>query len=303
MRICSLLPGATEILFALGLGDHIVGVTHECDYPAEARQKPVVVRTGIDPNRLSSSEIDREVSAILAGGNNLYTLDQQALRDSAPDLILTQSLCHVCALDYNHVVEVARSLPRAPQILSLNPHSLSELMDDVLRIGAATHENAAAAKLVRSFTKRIQTVGERQSARRPRVVCLEWFDPLYIAGHWVPEVVGLAGAEDVLGRAGEPSVKIEWRNVIEAKPDALLLMPCGFDVRRTVREATPLRRLEGWNELPAVKSGNVFALNGNAYFSRPGPRLVDGLEILARILHPGDDSTEASAAAAKKIIH
>jgi iron complex transport system substrate-binding protein len=302
MRICSLLPGATEILFALGLGDQIVGVTHECDYPAEARQKPVVVRTAIDPHRLTSSEIDREVSAILAGGNNLYTLDQQALRDSAPDLILTQSLCEVCALDYNHVVEVARCLPHAPQILSLNPHSLSELMDDVLRIGAATHADDAAAKLVRSFQERIQTVGERETARRPRVVCLEWFEPLYIAGHWVPEVVGLAGGEDILGRAGEPSVKIEWRSVVDAKPDALLLMPCGFDLRRTVREATPLRRLEGWNELPAVKSGNVFALNGNAYFSRPGPRLVDGLEILARILHP-DFSGEASPLAAKKVIH
>jgi iron complex transport system substrate-binding protein len=303
MRICSLLPGATEILFALGLGDSIVGVTHECDYPPDARQKPVVVRTGIDPNRLTSAEIDREVSAILAGGNNLYTLDQQALRQSAPDLILTQGLCEVCALDYNHVVEAARSLPHPPQILSLNPHSLSDLLDDVLRIGVATNEHDAAAKLVRIFKERIQMVGERVPARRPRVVCLEWFDPLYIAGHWVPEVVELAGGEDVLGRVGEPSAKIEWRSVVEAKPDALLLMPCGFDLRRTVREATPLRQLEGWNDLPAVKAGNVYALNGNAYFSRPGPRLVDGLEILARILHPADFSREASPFDAKKVIH
>jgi iron complex transport system substrate-binding protein len=303
MRICSLLPGATEILFALGLGDRIVGVTHECDYPPEARQKPVVVHTGIDPNRLSSSEIDREVSAILAGGNHLYTLDQRALLDSAPDLILTQSLCEVCALDYNDVVEAARSLPHPPRILSLNPHSLSELLEDVMRIGAATNENEAAINLVRNFKERIQTVGQRELGRRPRVVCLEWFDPLYVAGHWVPEVVGLAGGEDVLGHAGEPSVKIEWRSVIEAKPDALLLMPCGFDLRRTVREATPLRQLEGWNDLRAVKSGNVFALNGNAYFSRPGPRLVDGLEILARILHPARFSGEASPLDAKRVIH
>jgi iron complex transport system substrate-binding protein len=303
MRICSLLPGATEILFALGFGDQIVGVTHECDYPPQAREKPVVVRSGIDPNRLSSSEIDRQVGAILAGGNNLYTLDQRALQASAPDLIVTQSLCEVCALDYNHVVEVARSLPQPPQILSLNPHSLSELLDDVLRIGAATSATTAAANLVASFKKRIQTVGEREPTRRPRVVCLEWFDPLYIAGHWVPEVVALAGGEDVLGRAGDPSTKVAWRSVLEARPDALLLMPCGFDLRRTVREATPLRQLEGWSELPAVKSGNVFALNGNAYFSRPGPRLIDGLEILARILHPGDFSGEASPPDAKKVIH
>lgn len=303
MRICSLLPGATEILFALGLGDHIVGVTHECDYPPDARLKPIVVRTGIDPDRLTSSEIDREVSVILAGGNNLYTLDQQALRASAPDLILTQGLCEVCALDYNHVVEAARSLAHPPRILSLNPHSLSELLDDIVRIGAATNADEAAARLVRSSKERIQTVGEREPGRRPRVVCLEWFDPLYVAGHWVPEVVELAGGEDVLGRPGEPSAKIDWQRVVAAQPDALLLMPCGFDVRRTVREATPLRRLEGWNDLPAVKSGNIYALNGNAYFSRPGPRLVDGLEILARILHPADFSSEASPLDAKRVIH
>jgi iron complex transport system substrate-binding protein len=302
MRICSLLPGATEILFALGLGDDIVGVTHECDYPPEARQKPVVVRTAMDPKRLTSSEIDREVSAILAGGSNLYTLDQQALRQSAPDLILTQSLCAVCALDYNHVVAVARSLSRPPQILSLNPHSLAELMEDILRIGTATHKNSAAENLVRRFKERIQNVAEREPNQRPRVVCLEWFDPLYVAGHWVPEVVELAGGEDVLARAGAPSMRIEWRNVVAAQPDALLLMPCGFDLRRTAREATPLRRLDGWSELPAVKSGNVFALNGNAYFSRPGPRLIDGLEILARILHPNDFSSEPTPDA-KRIIH
>jgi iron complex transport system substrate-binding protein len=302
MRICSLLPGATEILFALGLGDQIVGVTHECDYPPEARDKRVVVRTTLDPKRLTSSEIDREVSVVLAGGHSLYTLDRQALRDSAPDLILTQSLCAVCALDYNHVVDVAGSLPHPPRILSLNPRSLSELLEDVLRIGAATEKNNAAANLVHGFKDRIQSIAEREPTRRPRVVSLEWLEPLYIAGHWVPEIVGLAGAEDVLGRAGEPSARIEWRNVVEAKPDALLLMPCGFDLRRTAREATPLRRLEGWNDLPAVRSGNVFALNGNAYFSRPGPRLIDGLEILARVLHPGDFSGEVPPDA-KKVIH
>jgi iron complex transport system substrate-binding protein len=302
MRICSLLPGATEILFALGLGDEIVGVTHECDYPPAARQKPVVVRSAIDSKLLSGSEIDRAVGAVLAGGSHLYTLDHQALSASAPDLVVTQSLCAVCALDYNHVVEVTRSLTRPPEVLSLNPTSLSELLDDILRIGAATGRRADAEELVRSLKKRIQTIAERDTGRRPRVVCLEWFEPLYTAGHWVPEVVGLAGGDDVLGRAGAPSEKISWQDVVAAKPDALLLMPCGFDVRRTAREATPLRSLEGWKELPAVRSGNVYALNGNAYFSRPGPRLVDGLEIIARILHP-DAGDEPPASDAKKILH
>jgi len=303
MRICSLLPGATEILFALGLGDQIVGVTHECDHPPEAQQRAVVVRSAIDSRRLTSEEIDRKVGEILAGGDALYRIDEAAFIDAAPDLILTQGLCDVCALDYNSVTRAAALLQRPPVILSLNPHSLTQLLDDILRIGAATKRDGAAANLVRDFKARIQTVGSREPRRRPRVVCLEWFEPLYTAGHWVPEVVELAGGDDVLGRAGEPSAKIAWRHVVAAQPDVLLLMPCGFDVRRTMREATPLRQLEGWNDLPAVRSGNVFALNGNAYFSRPGPRLVDGLEILARILHPGQFTSEPSPVVAKRGIH
>ncbi|MDH3443698.1 MAG: cobalamin-binding protein [Deltaproteobacteria bacterium] len=303
MRICSLLPGATEILFALGLGDQIVGVTHECDYPAEAKQLPVVVRSAIDSKQLSSSQIDHAVRAALQGGAALYSLDEQALRDSVPELILTQGLCDVCALDYNSVARAAGLMPHPPVILSLNPHSLNDLLDDILRIGAATERGDAAESLARQFKERIESVGKRELHRRPRVVCLEWFEPLYVAGHWVPEVVELAGGQDVLGRPGEPSVKIEWPRVVEAQPDVLLLMPCGFDVRRTVREATPLRKLQGWSDLPAVKTGNVFALNGNAYFSRPGPRLVNGLEILARILHPANSSAEASPLDAKRVIH
>jgi len=303
MRICSLLPGATEILFRLGLGDQIVGVTHECDYPPEAKQKTVVVRGAIDSNRLTSGEIDRAVEAVLQGGNALYTLDQPALRDAAPDLILTQGLCDVCALDHHQVVEAARALPRRPDILALNPHSLSDLLSDILRVGGATERLAAAEALVSDLRRRIDRAGAAQPLPRPRVVCLEWFEPLYVAGHWVPEVVERAGGNDVLGRAGQASAKIEWKHVVEAQPDVLLLMPCGFDVRRTVREATPLRRLGGWNDLPAVKTGNVFALNGNAYFSRPGPRLVDGLEILGRIIHPGHISRLASPIDAERVIH
>jgi iron complex transport system substrate-binding protein len=303
MRICSLLPGATEILYALGLGHELVAVTHECDYPPEAKQKPIVVRSAIDSNRLTSNEIDVKVGEILAGGNPLYIIDEAAFVEAAPDLILTQGLCEVCALDYNAVSRAAELLPRPPAILSLNPHSLTDMLDDILRIGAATEQREAAESLVCKFKGRIQSVGEREPRRRPRVVCLEWFEPLYVAGHWVPEVVEVAGGDDVLGRAGEPSAKIVWQQVVEAQPDVLLLMPCGFDMRRTIREATPLRKLEGWSDLPAVKTGSVFALNGNAYFSRPGPRLVDGLEILARILHPGHFSAEASPLNAKRVIH
>ncbi len=286
MRICSLLPAATEMAFALGLGDALVGVTHECDYPAEAKQKPVVVRSVIDSARMTSGEIDRKVGEVLQAGKGLYTIDEAAFIDAAPDLILTQGLCDVCALDYNEVVKVAAKLSRQPTIVSLNPHSLADVLEDIRRIGAVTERLIVAEALVQDLQRRIDRVADAHPVHRPRVVCLEWYEPLYAAGHWTPEMVELAGGEDILGRQGEPSSKVEWRDVVSARPEVILLMPCGFDVRRTVKEATPLRRREGWNDLPAVRAGKVFAVNGNAYFSRPGPRLIDGLEILAQLIHP-----------------
>lgn len=301
MRICSLLPGATEIAYLLGLGDQIVGVTHECDYPPDAKQKPIVVRSVIDPNLMSSGEIDRKVGELLQAGKGLYSIDEQRFMEAAPDVILTQGLCEVCALDYNEVAKAAQSLPRAPLIVSLNPHSLGDILDDIARVGAATQRESAAKEIIEALRRRVDAVGVREPRYRPRAVCLEWFDPLYVAGHWVPEIVALAGGIDVLGRQGEASFKIEWRQVVEARPDVILLMPCGFDVRRTVREATPLRSLEGWENLSAVRTGNVYALNGNAYFSRPGPRLVNGLEILARILHAEGANLALSLADAARL--
>jgi iron complex transport system substrate-binding protein len=245
-----------------------------------------MVHSAIDAQRMSGGEIDRMVGQLLAAGKGLYHIDEAAFLAANPDVILTQGLCEVCALDYNEVIKAAARLPRQPNIVSLNPHSLSDLLDDILRIGHATERIAAATSLAADLRQRIDCLGHREPDNRPRVVCLEWFEPLYTAGHWVPEMVTLAGGFDVLGQPGEPSAKIEWRQVIEARPDVILLMPCGFDVRRTVKESSPLRSLPGWQQLPAVQSGNVYAMNGNAYFSRPGPRLVNGLEILARIIHP-----------------
>lgn len=302
MRVCSLLPGATEIAFALGLGDKIVGVTHECDYPHDAKRKRVVVRSAIDPNRMTSHEIDRKVGEMLAAGKGLYTIDEQALIECCPDIILTQGLCDVCALDYNEVVKAARLLPRTPVIVSLNPRSLSDVLGDISRVGAATNREALAEALVGELRARITRVALRDPAYRPRVVCLEWFEPLYVAGHWVPEMVALAGGHDVLGRIGEPSFKVEWSSVIDAKPDVILLVPCGFDLRRAMRESASLRQRDGWNDLPAVKLGNVYALNGSAYFSRPGPRLIDGLEILAQIIHSEIFPWNASPEAAQRIL-
>jgi iron complex transport system substrate-binding protein len=288
MRVCSLLPGATEIAFALGLGDDVVGVTHECDYPAEAQQKPVIVRSLIDSHQMTSIEIDRWVSERLRNNQGLYTIDEEGLREAAPDVILTQGLCDVCAIDYNEVVAAGETLPHKPTIVSLTPNCLTDVLDDIARVGEATGQGQKAQTFVRGLEERIAVMRDRaaQSPARPRVACLEWFDPIYFAGHWVPEMIELAGGHDVLGRKGEPSAKIAWAKVVEHAPDVIVLMPCGYDVQRTLNEAGVLQGLEGWRELPAVKAGKVYAVNGHAFFSRPGPRLVDGLEILAHIIHP-----------------
>src|SRR5918994_5979385 len=212
MRICSLLPGATEIACALGLADEIVGVSHECDFPVAAKDKPVVVRSRVHSGTLGSGEIDRQVGDLLRSNQSLYALDEKLFRDSEPDIILTQGLCDVCALDYNDVVQAARSLAREPTIVSLDPHCLADILNDVLRIGEATDRSPQADSLVQELKARIEAVRARtaRSASQPRVACLEWFDPLYIAGNWVPELVQIAGGSDILGAAGEPSVKIEW---------------------------------------------------------------------------------------------
>ncbi len=288
MRVCSLLPGATEIAFALGLGDDVVGVTHECDYPAAARQKPVVVRSLIESHRMTSLEIDRWVSERLRSNKSLYVIDEKQLREAAPDVILTQGLCDVCAIDYSEVVSASEALAKKPTIVSLTPNCLTDILNDIARVGEATGQGHRAERLVRELEQRISAVREQvaRSSARPRVACLEWFDPIYAAGHWVPEMVELAGGQDVLGRKCEPSTKIDWNKVVEVAPDVIVLMPCGFDVSQTLRGAPVLKQLEGWRDLPAVKAGNVFAANGHAFFSRPGPRLVDGLDILAHVIHP-----------------
>jgi iron complex transport system substrate-binding protein len=288
MRICSLLPSATEIAFALGLGDEVVGVTHECDYPADARQKPILVRSLIDPSRMTSLEIDSWVSERLRSNQALYTLDEERLRAATPDVILTQGLCDVCALDYREVVSAAQALPKKPKVVSLTPSSLTDVLADIIRVGEATDRRKDAESLCQNLTRRISTVRERAalSTGRSRVACLEWFDPIFAAGHWVPEMVDLAGGSDCLGQKEKPSAKIEWQSVVESRPDIVVLMPCGFDAQRATLEAASLKKRAGWHDLPAVKTGRVYAVNGSAYFSRPGPRLVDGLEILANIIHP-----------------
>ena len=262
-----------------------------------------MVRSRIDPTTIGSGEIDRQVGNLLRSQQSLYALDEKLFKDSEPDIILTQGLCDVCALDYNDVVQAARSLAREPTIVSLDPHCLADILNDVLRIGEATQRWRQAESLVQELKARIEAVRDRtaRSASPPRMACLEWFDPLYIAGHWVPEMVQIAGGIDILGTAGAPSVKVEWDAVIASRPEILILMPCGFDLGRSMQESSLLKNRPGWQTLPAVKDGHVFAVSGADYFSRPGPRLVDGLEILSQLLHPELSPAPISSDLAKRV--
>jgi iron complex transport system substrate-binding protein len=288
MRICTLLPSATEIAFALGLGDSVVAVSHECDYPPEARQKPVVVRGRIDSDTCTSREIDTLVQQQLSQGGSLYGLDLELLGSLNPDLILTQGLCDVCAVGYNDVMAAAAALRPPARVLSLSPGSLGEVLRDITRVGNATGTSKKAETLVSTLRERVGRVAARvpQDGPRPRVACLEWLDPLYSAGHWVPEMVELAGGTDVLAAKHEPSARVSLEALAEAAPEVLVLMPCGFDERRTLKEWEPLKDLPAWQAIPAVANGRVFAVDGSSFFNRPGPRLVDGLETLARLIHP-----------------
>ena len=288
MKICSLLPSATEIVCALGLEKELVGVTHECVFPPAARQKPRIVRTTIDQDRLSSHAIHQAVEASLRAGQSLYVLDQELLERLQPDLIITQDLCEVCAIDSREVNACLGTLASRPQILSLHPHTLEEALADILRVGHAADREDAARAFVARLRERIAAVRQRVAGavHRPRVLCLEWMDPVMNAGHWVPELVVLAGGHDVLGRAGELSRVVRWEDVVAADPEMLIVMPCGFPLERTRQEISALTARASWRQLSAVSAGRVFLVNGPAYFNQSGPRIVDGVELLATLLHP-----------------
>ncbi|HEY8837806.1 MAG TPA: cobalamin-binding protein [Dehalococcoidia bacterium] len=288
MRICSLLPSSTEIVYALGLGDDLVAVTHECDFPPDAATKPRITRSAVDSDRLSSREIDALVHDHLHDHRSIYHLDRDLLERLDPDLILTQELCDVCAVSYEAVKAAVRTLYGDRTILSLEPTRFREVIDTIGRVGEVTNRGDRARELAERLGREVDviTAAVADVERRPRVVCLEWLDPPWVGGHWIPEMVRLAGGEDPLGQEGSPSVRVDWQRVVEARPEVVILMPCGFDVDRAVAEFRPENLPTGWHDLPAVRNGQVYAVHANAYFSRPGPRLVEGLRILAGILHP-----------------
>jgi iron complex transport system substrate-binding protein len=281
MRIVSLVPSATEMLFALGLGADLIAVTHECDYPAAARELPKVTRDVLPPG-LSSAQIDAAVKERTMAGQSIYELDTNLLRDLRPDLIVTQALCSVCAVSYDDVRAIADELDSRPRVISLDPHTVGEVLGDARTLAQATDRKDAAVELVRGASARIDRIRLAvRGARRPRVVALEWLDPPFAAGHWTPQLIEYAGGEDVLGFPGEHSEERSWREVEAAQPDIVIVMPCGYDAEIAYREAEMHRE-----QLAALGAGEVVAVDAASYFSRPGPRIVDGLELLAHIIHP-----------------
>jgi iron complex transport system substrate-binding protein len=287
-RIVSLLPAATEIAAALGLMDQVVGVSHECDFPDEANTRPRVTHCPVHNAGLASGEVDQWVRRALHDNGTIYTIDELLLRELRPDVILTQKLCDVCAVGYGTVARLAKTLPGAPEVVNLEPTSLSDIFDDIRRVAEACGAPEEACRLTAELSKRVEIVRLRADriSHRPRCFLMEWVDPPFCSGHWGPELVEIAGGQDPLGRKHRPSAQIDWRQVIDARPEIIVLALCGYDINRTRRDYELLRSFPDFNTLPAVRGGEVYLVNASAYFARPGPRIVDSLEILAGILHP-----------------
>jgi iron complex transport system substrate-binding protein len=281
MRVASLVPSATEMLFALGLGDDVVAVTHECDYPPQARSLPRLTRTVL-PEGLDAGEIDVAVKATVGEGRALYELNEELLAQLGPDLIVTQAVCDVCAVSFEDVVEVARRLPSEPRVLQQDPSTLGEMLEDVLRLGEATGRVDAAHDLRGEMEGRLAAVhAALGGATLPRVIALEWLDPPFVGGHWVPEMISIAGGEDVAGPPGLKSPEVQWGALSALNPDVVVVMPCGWHLRHSRAQA-----VERWEQIASLGAGRVFAVDAAASFSRPGPRLIDGVELLGHILHP-----------------
>ncbi|HYL66413.1 MAG TPA: cobalamin-binding protein [Nitrosopumilaceae archaeon] len=285
-RIVSFFPSATEILYELGVGDDIVGVTHECNYPEQAKSKPRVIHSSFDSNTMTSQEIDNKVVDLMHYGKDIYILDEQTLKKANPNLIISQGICEVCSPYTKEVNRAVAILHNKPEVIILDPKNLENILDNIITIGNKVGKTKEAEKLVLELQKRIQYVNRRSIELPKRVLCIEWLDPLFTAGHWVPQMVEMACGINGLASGGDPSRRMKIEEAIAYEPDLVVLMPCGFDIKRTILEYEKLANNIRWKSLDAVKNNEVYAVNANEYFSKPGPRTVTGLEILAKIIHP-----------------
>jgi len=305
MRICSLLPSATEVIALLGLSDELVGISHECDYPPSVAGKPRLTASRISQETMTSAQIDHAVRSQLDGHGSIYDLDEVRLRELNPDLILTQELCDVCAVSYKTVERAARMFDADVRVVSLEPNTIGDIFDNILMVGELTGRKSEAGKLVGDLGARLDRVKERTSGieHRPRTLMLEWLEPAFAPGHWVPEQVAIAGGDPAFGKAGLPSTTTTAEEIRAYAPEVIVLIPCGYYKEDILRQLPGANLPAGWGDLPAVRTGEVWATDATSYFSRPGPRVVDGVEILARILHrevfgPPDDSQAVRVPAA-----
>ncbi len=291
MRICSLVPGATEVIASLGLADDLVGISHECDFPISIRHVPVMIEPLVEAHGTTSATIDQQVKELVASGSPLYRLNEQAFHQARPEVILAQDLCHVCAVTPDQLARAIQSLQPPPDILTLSPTTLGDMIHDIERIAGAVDRLTRGQALATELHQRLDHINQNNPNRhsRPRVVCLEWLDPLYVAGHWVPEMIDLAGGCDVLGSSDDPSRETTWQEVKNAQPDIVILMPCGFSVDRTINELRQSGSAQERWRRACEQWPNLYVVDAASYFSRPGPRLVDGVELLDSILHPRPD--------------
>jgi iron complex transport system substrate-binding protein len=295
-RIVSFLPSSTEILYEIGAGSQIVGVTHECRYPDDAKRKPQVINSSFDAKKMNSKEIDQKIIELIQSNRNIYLINDEKLREAKPDLIIAQGICEVCAPFAKEIDRAFSILGYRPDILVLDPHDLDDILTSIMDIAERVNRVTEGRKLVASLQKRIDGIrmrsgqrieeGKKKNNDKPKVLCLEWVDPFFIAGHWVPQMVEIAGGISGLSYAGEPSRRINIDEITNFNPDKIILMPCGFDIERTVEEAKILETNDKWKSLQSVQSNEVYAVNAGAYFSKPGPRTITGLEVIAKIIDP-----------------
>ena len=286
-RIVTFLPSATELIYSLGAEDRLFGVTHECNYPSDARTKPRIITSSFDPTSMSSKQIDDKICQLMTEGKEIYNLNEENLVNARPDLIISQDICEVCSAHTDHVKRAVDILEKKPDVYTMNPHDIDEILKSIEEISKKIDKEKEGANLVDSLRKRVRFVKDQAFEKIPRVAAIEWIDPFFTSGHWVPEMIEIAGGKNLISSEKMPSRKMQLEEIRDADPDVIVIMPCGFDVKRTIDEYNKtLAENKEWNDLRAVKENNVYAVDANSYFSKPSLRTVTGIEILASIFHP-----------------